>query len=305
MFSIVIVTYNREEVLIDTLRALMPLRDSLSCETEVLVIDQTKNHKESTLSYLQAWDQDRSIRWLRLDAPHLTRAMNTGLLQSRGDVVLFVDDDIIPFPQLLVHHLDAHNCFQEAGAVVGMVLQPGQNPCALPARTNRSLLWRDLDFPFNSTLESWVDNVIACNLSVKRQQALSIGGFDEAFPPPVAFRFESEFAKRLIRAGGRIRFSPAAAIYHLAASSGGTRSLGSQLTSASPRYGVGDFYFALRCGRGWDRIIYLLYRPFRQVRTRFHLRHPWWIPVKLLGEIRALIQAFHLAQYPQQLISPE
>jgi hypothetical protein len=52
--------------------------------------------------------------------------------------------------------------------------------------------------------------------------------------------------------------------------------------------------------RAW----YLLRRPLREVRTRFHLRHPWWIPVKLLGELRALVQALSLSRRPPLLLPP-
>jgi hypothetical protein len=38
----------------------------------------------------------------------------------------------------------------------------------------------------------------------------------------------------------------------------------------------------------------MLRRPFREVCTRFHLRHPWYIPVKFIGEIRAMFAAIHL-----------
>lgn len=302
MLSLVIVTFNREDVLTETIRALEPLRAELAEPSELLIIDQTSRHHSDTEAALRRWQLEQRIRWIRLPAPHLTKAMNTGLLEARGDVVLFVDDDIDPLPRLLHEHLAAHRAHPEAWAVVGQVLQPGQHPVALPRRPNPSFLWRDLDFPFNSTLPAWIENAIGCNLSVKRQEVLSIGGFDEAFPPPVASRFESEFAKRLVIAGGRIRFAPAAALHHLAAGSGGTRSKGSHLTSGSPRYGVGDVYFALRCGRGWERIWYVLRKPFREVRTRFHLRHPWWIPVKFSGEIRAIILGLRLASTPPLLI---
>jgi GT2 family glycosyltransferase len=168
---------------------------------------------------------------------------------------------------------------------------------------SKSLLWRDLNFPFNSSIPAWIENAMGGNLCVKRSRALEVGGFDEAFPPPVAARVESEFAKRLVNHGGRIRFEPKAALHHLAASSGGTRSRGSHLSSSSPRYGVGDVYFALRCGSGWERILYILRKPFREVRTRFHLRHPWLIPVKLIGEFRAIALAWKLWKQPPQLIN--
>jgi GT2 family glycosyltransferase len=136
-------------------------------------------------------------------------------------------------------------------------------------------------------------NVMAGNLSVRRDKALQIGGFDENFIG-VAYRFETEFAHRIWAQGGKILFQPEASIHHLRAPSGGTRSHGNHLTSVSPLHGVGDFYFALRQGLSLATLIYMARRPFREVCTRFHLKHPWWIPVKFLGEIRALLLAIRL-----------
>ena len=128
----------------------------------------------------------------------------------------------------------------------------------------------------------------------KRQRAILIGGFDENFASPVASRFETEFAKRLVANGGKIWFEPKASIRHLQEKSGGTRSRGGHLNSMSPRWGVGDVYFALRCGRGWERMWYIMRKPFREVRTRYHLKHPWWIILKFIGEWLAICQALCL-----------
>lgn len=295
-------SYGREQVLVDTITALEPQRRALGCSSELLVIDQSPSHEPPIERALQLLQQAGRLRWLRLSRPHLTRAMNTGLLLARGELVLFLDDDIAPAPDLLLGHLRAHQRFDRAWAVVGQILQPGQRPLPLPPGPPRPVLWRDLDFPFNSSLGAWIENAMAGNLSLKRKRALDVGGFDERFPPPVAFRFETEFAKRLIAAGGAIRFAPEASLHHLRAPAGGTRSAGSHLTSASGHHGVGDCYYALRCGRGLQRSWYLIRRPLREVRTRFHLRHPWWIPVKLLGELRAFNQALRLSRHTPLLL---
>jgi hypothetical protein len=50
---------------------------------------------------------------------------------------------------------------------------------------------------------------------------------------------------------------------------------------------MGDYYFAMRSGLSRETLSYLLKRPVREVATKFHLRHPWYVPVKLLGELRA------------------
>lgn len=308
--SIVVPTYGREQVLCDTLAALFALAPPAD---EILIADQTPRHDPATEDFLRCAAAEKRVRWLRLSPPGVVAAMNRGLREALGEIVLFLDDDIVPGTALVAAHRAVFESFPDAWAVVGRVVQPEDSvpiPAKVPPATRHvaarhepfgrrgarpiSPLRRDLDFHFDSASPGWVENVIACNLSVRRDRALALGGFDECFIPPVSYRFETEFAKRIIAAGGRIRYEPAAAVRHLRAARGGTRSLGSHLTSASPLHGVGDYYYALKCGRGWDRLRYMVRRPFREVCTRFHLRHPWWIPVKFVGELRALALALRL-----------
>jgi GT2 family glycosyltransferase len=290
--SVVFPTYQREQVLVDSIHCV--LKQSVQ-PAEVLVIDQTPEHDAEVQRQLEEWSSKDAIRWIRLGEPSIPASMNLGLRAAKGDIVLFLDDDIQTGERLVAGHLDAYEEFPGATAVSGQVLQPGE--LAVPAIVDcpRSGLRADLAFPFYSSEGDWVSNVMAGNLSVRREAALATGGFDENFIG-VAYRFETDFARRLIRAGGKIRFDPRASIHHLRAPSGGTRSEGSHLTSASPRHGMGDYYFAFLYGNGAESWRYSLDRMFREVRTRFHLRHTWWIPVKLLGEARALIAGWRMAR---------
>jgi GT2 family glycosyltransferase len=229
--------------------------------------------------------------------------MNAGLRLASNLVVLFLDDDIIPGPGLIGAHAARHAEASVSG-VVGKVLQPGQETCSgLPQRRGAGI-WRDLGFPFNSDTGSDVFNCMAGNLSVKRERALAAGGCDESFKG-VAYRFETEFCRRLIRSNGRLVYEPSAWINHLQAARGGTRAYGNPLTSADPAHSVGDYYFAFRDSRGMERLRYIAHRMLRSVRTRFHFTHPWWIPVKLSGEIRGLLQAYRLSRQPPALATKQ
>jgi glycosyltransferase involved in cell wall biosynthesis len=301
--SVVIPTYGRERVLVDTINHLLSQTIGDARFLEIILIDQTENHLPETTASLGAFSASGKIRWLRESTPNLTRAMNRGLIDARGDLVLFVDDDIVPDPNLLKWHLNAHFEHPEVSVVVGQILQPGEIAEDLNYVPRGGNLLRYLDFPFRRTRGAYIENAMAGNMSVVRSRALAIGGFDENFPPPVAARFETEFAKRIVSNSGRIWFEPNASIRHLRAPSGGTRSLGSHLTSAKPIYGVGDYYFAMRCGRGLERFLYVVRKPFREIRTKFHLRNPWWIPVKLLGEVRAFALALKLHSRGASLLS--
>jgi GT2 family glycosyltransferase len=286
--SIVIPTYRREQVLLNTIDDLLPLMGKAGFDSELILVDQTLRHDGNTGRKLRQFHRAGKIRWVRPDVPHITRSMNLGVCQAKGSIVLFLDDDIVPSRGLLTGHVDAYRKQPAAWAVAGQVLQPWDEPERVSYAARGGPIHRYLDFPFYSVEGAFVENAMAGNLSVRKQRFIQLGGFDENFTPPVASRFESEFAKRLVRQGGRIWFEPAASIRHLRVSTGGTRTGGNHLTSISPVHGAGDYYYACRCAKGGERLNYILKRPFREIRTKFHLKHPWYIPLKLVGEVRAL-----------------
>ena len=92
---------------------------------EILVLDQTEKHQESVEETLRDWDMAGAIRLIRLTEPSIPRAMNRGLCEARQDLVLFVDDDIVPEAGFHLKHLDA---LQSTGAalIAGRVVQPWQ-----------------------------------------------------------------------------------------------------------------------------------------------------------------------------------
>lgn len=294
--SVVIPTYNREAVLVDTIGMLLAQASDTMVDLQLIVVDQTAKHEKPTQAALGKWADEGAIEWMRFNQPHLVRAMNVGLQAARSPIVLFLDDDIVPSSNLLIAHLQAHATQpSNVWAVVGQVLQPWEIPENVPYTPRGRQLFRYLDFPFYSSRGEYIENAMAGNLSVKRDIALSLDGFDERFCPPVASRFETEFAKRIVSGGGRIWFEPNAGIKHLRAPSGGTRSKGGHLNSSSPIFSVGDYYYAIKCGRGLERLWYILRKPFREIRTKYHLAHPWWIPIKLIGEARALVEAVRIS----------
>lgn len=279
--SVAIPTYNRNRVLIDTLGHVLV---QLGADHELLVVDQTRTHDAETTTALSELDRRGAIRWIRLAAPSITRAMNLALTEARGEVVLFLDDDIVPEPGLVAAHLAAH-ARGDCAVVAGRVLQPWHAGQDLAA---------DAPFHFASPRPAWIDEFMGGNVSLRRDVGLALGGFDENFVR-VAYRFEAELAHRLRHAGHRIRYEPAACIRHLKIASGGTRSFGEHLRSARPDHAVGAYYFLLRTRSGVGCIGEFLLRPARAVMTRHHLRRPWWILPTLVAELTAMAWACRLA----------
>lgn len=274
--TVVIPTYRREMVLLDTLAHLLALDPP---PAEILAIDQSERHEPETEARLGGLQETGQVRWLRQEAPSIPKAMNRGLLEARQPIVLFLDDDIRPDPELIAAHGAAHRKHPDT-LVAGRVIQPWQEGQDFAP---------DRDFHFASLRPRWIDAFMGGNFSVRRDAALDLGGFDENFVK-VAYHFEAEFAHRWRASGRRIYFEPGACIHHLKAGAGGTRSYGNYLTSWRPDHAVGAHYYFLRSGQPAR----CLARPLRAVVTRHHLRRPWWIPVTLAAELRALLWALAL-----------
>jgi GT2 family glycosyltransferase len=279
--TIVVPTYRRGEVLLETLKHLFALSPQAS---EVIVVDQTEEHSIQVSCALKAWQAAGWIRWLRLRAPSIPGAMNRGLLEASHQLVLFLDDDIIPDSRLVWMHEGA---LERTGAalVAGRVIQPWH-----VGKESSD----EVGFHFASTQAEWISDFMGGNFLVRRDIALRLGGFDERFVR-VAYNFEAEFAYRLRCAGHRIYYEPAAFIHHLKVSSGGTRRFGDHLKSYRPSHAVGGYYFILRTWSGWQSAFHFLGRPLRAVATRHHLCRPWWIPATLVAELSGMGWALLLA----------
>lgn len=283
--TIVVPTYRRSAILIDALRRLFALEVQ---PREIVIVDQTQAHPAEVEAQLASWAAAGTIRRVALATPSIPKALNRGLVEARTPLVLFLDDDVVPVPRIVAEHAAAYES-EDVWAVVGQCLEPGQHPEHVRPRGSGPLA--DLEFRFTHDTRRRIANVMAGDLSVRRERAIAIGGFDENYVM-VAYRFESDFALRLVAAGGEIVFEPRARVDHLRIPTGGTRTYGDYRTSPSPAHSVGDYYFGLRHARPFWR--YALHRLRTNVITRYHAKHPWTIPQKLVGELRGYLLARRL-----------
>lgn len=285
--SVGIATFNRGEMLLETIENLLDQRaPSL---LEIIVADQTPQHPQEVERQLSALHDAGAIRHFRFATPSITHAMNSVLREARGEIVLYVDDDVIPAAGLIEAHRLAYGD-SAIWCVAGQVMQPWNEGTEPFHDRGGSALTRSLDFHFNSTVRQTIENVVGCNFSVLRERAISVGGFDDQFTG-AAYRFETDFAKRIVGAGGKVLFEPAAAVRHLKQERGGLRSFGEHLRSASAVHGVGDYYFAMHYAERFELLRYLSRRFRSNVLNRYTLRNPWFLPAKAYGELRGFFVA--------------
>lgn len=218
--TVAVPTFGRDQVLVDTLAQV--IEASVGQSVEILVVDQTPKHEEATARALSGWVMGGLIRIVALHPPSLTAARNLALREAKGDVVLFLDDDV-RVPAALFHEHARHYVDPSVAAVTGEVYN--------------CLDWRSippLDDPAAGTrrhtgvdVEMDARNTSGGNHSVRRAVALRAGGYDPAFVG-AALAEDLDFSQRLLMAGYRIRYNPAAWIIHLGYPRGGCSITGSR-----------------------------------------------------------------------------
>jgi GT2 family glycosyltransferase len=218
LVSVVVVTYNREAVLCQTLIHLLALTYQ---PREIIVVDQTVQHAPETVHFLAAHAD--CLQVLRLDRPGMTHARNVGMQAARGEFVLYCDDDVVPPRALIERHLANYTDADVAGVTGGITgFERG------PAAPRACVVRRDGKLqPFweHTVPRGEVDSVIGCNMSWRRAVLLRVGGFDEGYIGRANWE-ETDLSLRVRRLGYRLLYDPAAAVVHLMAEGGGSRDPG-------------------------------------------------------------------------------
>jgi GT2 family glycosyltransferase len=142
---------------------------------------------------------------------NLAEARNLGLVMAHGDIVAFIDDDAVPEPDWLDQIVTAYA--DPAVTAAGGFIRDGTG-VAFQARIV-------LIDPFGKDFQrasrpavlppGWMIGLTGTNFSVRRRDALAIGGFDEQY---AYFLEETDFLYRLHATGRRIAVVPSAEVIH-------------------------------------------------------------------------------------------
>jgi glycosyltransferase involved in cell wall biosynthesis len=204
--SVVIPTYNRLETLAEVIPTLLA-QDLPASDFELLICDS--NSSDGTAEYLaNVRAEHANVRHLPGSYTGRAMARNAGIDAAQGEVVLFNDSDILASPDLLRQHLGRHREGKSI-AVVGLEVQVKDLADYAYKRDNpaaRGFLHK----PTRARLP-WL-YFLTGNASVRRDDLLRVGKFDESF---TGYGHEDlELGYRLERAGVRIRYEPNAVNYH-------------------------------------------------------------------------------------------
>lgn len=207
--TLVIPTYNRADALLETLDALTRL-DYPADRWEAVVVDD--GSPEDVRGPVEAWIQRTGapVRYLRQQNAGPAAARNRGAAAARGEVLIFIDNDVLVEPNFLRQHLDALATHPRAW-IVGRVIQPQQLHATPFGRYRDGLHERfHASHPAGQLTETiWITTQ---NLSLPTRDFRDLGGFDESFT--IASSEDWELGYRARQQGIRMLYHGELAVRH-------------------------------------------------------------------------------------------
>jgi glycosyltransferase involved in cell wall biosynthesis len=199
--SIVIPTFNRRAILLRTLEKLFQQKMSASEYEIIVVVDGSTDGTTAALAELRPQCEFRVIEQ---ENRGQATARNAGWRAARGELVIFLDDDMFCDPTLVQEHCLVHSRSGLALVGVGAIFLTDDSPRTLAAECfNREIGAFSRQYSRNPAMA--VPRVFA-NTSLRRELLERTGGFDPRF----RVREDAELSARLLSAGAAFEFIPAA-----------------------------------------------------------------------------------------------
>lgn len=217
--SVIIPTYNRHDLLGDTLKDIIG-QDYPNFD--IIIVEQSATCSSETLSLAKSYSQ--KIKLFHVNFKGLPTARNFGMQMSESEYIIFIDDDIRCDSHFLTSHMST---FVTSGAAIqgGGVEEKfnAQHEVKLNdiGRFNKWTATPITGFQFE--VQKQVDHVKGCNFGIRKSAIEKIKGFDESLNPASALYEELDLCLRGKKNNLKVYFNGKARLTHLAAASGGCR----------------------------------------------------------------------------------
>jgi glycosyltransferase involved in cell wall biosynthesis len=215
--TVILCTFNRSESLARALESVAVSRLPDSVDWEVLVVDNNSQDQTRDVTENFCREYPGRFRYLFEAKPGKSNALNTAIREAQGDVLSFMDDDVIveaTWLQSLTASLRNGNWSGAGGRII-----PRWNcspPSWLPHRDRYALAPLAM---FDPGTEAGALNEppFGTNMAFLRKMFEEYGGFRTDLGPRPGSEIrneDTEFGQRLLNAGEQLRYEPSAVVYH-------------------------------------------------------------------------------------------
>lgn len=247
--TIVLPTYNR----LPRLKRVLAALEQQTLPTEQFdVVVVSDGSTDGSNEYLKQYQGSLNLTPILKENGGVATARNAGYQNAKSDLVLFIDDDVIPEPDLIEHHLRQHQIHGQDVVIIGPMLTPPDFDMAPWVLWEQAMLEKQYEAMTQGLWEPTARQFYTGNTSLARQHLVDANGFDPSFR-----RAEDvELAYRLDAKGIRFVFDSQAIGYHYA-----DRSFSSWI-NIPYAYGRNDVIFCRDKGQTW--LLPIMYREFEE-----------------------------------------
>jgi GT2 family glycosyltransferase len=209
LISLIVCTCNRRDKLQTLLGALEKLDLAGDFTFEVVVVDNNSTDGTDTVIREASTRSALTIRYAFEREQGLGHARNRGVLEARGDVLVFTDDDCIPdtnWIRAIGLRFAAEPSLAGLGGRVELYDESDQ---AVTVRLKGEIA----DF---QSVHQLFNLIPGCNMAFRRHVLTDVGPFDPVFGAgtKLASGEDSDFLYRAYKLGLRITYYPEVLVYH-------------------------------------------------------------------------------------------
>jgi glucosyl-dolichyl phosphate glucuronosyltransferase len=215
--TVILCTYNRCQTLRKALESVAASEVPSDVTWDVLVVDNNSTDQTRTVITDFCSRYPELFRYAFEPRPGKSNALNSGVQLARGEILAFMDDDVIVEPAWLANLLAVFADESWAGAG-GPILPPADfiRPPWLPPAAKHLLApfahFNPLPNPGELAEAPW-----GANMAFRKTMFERYGGFRTDLGVGPGSRIpneDTEFGRRLLAGGERFFFVPSAIVYH-------------------------------------------------------------------------------------------
>jgi len=215
LFTILIAGY--KDTVRETLAGVLAIQRSNGVSFEVILLDNTRDSRHRALAetaFAAAPDSVRTV-YLTHPVPGKAQAQNRGIAEARGQFLVFMDDDVLPDPNLILAYDEAFRAHPECAAVQGRVALQFEDGAQTPPWFNERFRLDLAEMDFGRAIVPFEMGLTGANMAFRASLFHTYGGFDERLGPGRSGTLEDqEFSERIRARGETQLFWPQASVRH-------------------------------------------------------------------------------------------